>query len=70
MFITQLMKKLHRWHKKMNKNSKWFGSPTQCLILDNKEAFCFRDEIGTCPYFEVKLELRDDKPIFCSTLQC
>ena len=28
------------------------------------EAFSIRDEIGTCPYFEVKLELRDDKPFF------
>ena len=28
------------------------------IILDNKEAF------STCPYFEVKLELRDDKPFF------
>ena len=34
------------------------------IILDNKEAFSIRDEIGTCPYFEVKLELQDDKPFF------
>ena len=34
------------------------------IILDNKEAFSLRDEIGTCPYFEVKLELQDDKPFF------
>ena len=34
------------------------------IILDNKEAFSICDEIGTCPYFEVKLELRDDKPFF------
>ena len=26
--------------------------------------FTIRDEIGTYPYFEVKLELRDDKPFF------
>ena len=25
------------------------------IILENKEAFSIRDEIGTCPYFEVKL---------------
>ena len=34
------------------------------IILDNKEAFSICDEIGTCPYFKVKLELRDDKPFF------
>ena len=28
------------------------------IILENKEAFSIRDEIGTCPFFEVKLELR------------
>ena len=38
----------------------------ECLIklmLENT-AFSIRDEIGTCPYFEVKLKLRDDKPFF------
>ena len=34
------------------------------LMLDNTEAFSLRDEIGTCPYFEVKLKLRDDKLFF------
>ena len=34
------------------------------IILDNKEAFGICNKIGTCPYFEVKLELRDDKPFF------
>ena len=34
------------------------------LMLENTEAFIIRDEIGTCPYFEVKLKLRDDKPFF------
>ena len=34
------------------------------MIMDNKEAFSIRDEIGTCPYFEVCLQLRDDKPFF------
>ena len=34
------------------------------LIMDNKEAFSIRDEIGTCPYFEIKLQLRDNKPFF------
>ena len=34
------------------------------IILDNKEAFSICDEIGTYPYFKVKLELRDDKPFF------
>ena len=31
-------------------------------MLDNTEAFSIQDEIGTCPFFEVKLKLRDDKP--------
>ena len=34
------------------------------IILDSKETFSICDEIGTCPYFEVKLELRDDKSFF------
>ena len=34
------------------------------IIMENKEAFSIRDEIGTCPYFEVRLQLRDDKPFF------
>ena len=34
------------------------------LMLENTAAFSIRDEIGTCPYFEVKLKLRDDKPSF------
>ena len=34
------------------------------MIMENKEAFSIRDEIGTCPYFEVRLQLRDDKPFF------
>ena len=32
--------------------------------MENKEAFSIRDEIGTCPYFEVRLQLRDNKPFF------
>ena len=34
------------------------------LMLENTAAFSIRDEIGTFPYFEVKLKLRDDKPFF------
>ena len=34
------------------------------LMLENTAAFSIRDEIGMCPYFEVKLKLRDDKPFF------
>ncbi|MCG8626899.1 MAG: hypothetical protein MJE68_33470, partial [Proteobacteria bacterium] len=33
-------------------------------VLEYKQAFSIRDEIGTCPFFEVKLQLRDDKPFF------
>ena len=29
------------------------------MILENKEAFSIRNKIGTCPYFEVCLQLRD-----------
>ena len=39
----------------------------ECLIklmLENTAAFSIRDKIGTCPYFEVKLKSRDDKPFF------
>ena len=34
------------------------------MIMEHKEAFSIRDEIGTCPYFEVRLQLREDKPFF------
>ena len=34
------------------------------MILENKGAFSIHDEIGTYPYFEIKLELWDDKPFF------
>ena len=34
------------------------------LMLENTAAFSIRDKIDTCPYFEVKLKLRDDKPFF------
>ena len=34
------------------------------LMLEDTAAFSIRDKIGTCPYFEVKLKLRDDKPFF------
>ena len=33
-------------------------------MLKNTAAYSIRDEIGTCPNFEVKLELRDNKPFF------
>ena len=33
-------------------------------MLENTAAFSIKDEIGTCPYFEVKLKLRDDQPFF------
>ena len=33
-------------------------------MLENTIAFSIWDEIGTCPYFEVKLKLRYDKPFF------
>ena len=33
-------------------------------MLENTAAFSIRDEMGTCPHFEVKLKFRDDKPFF------
>ena len=34
------------------------------MLKQKREAFSLRDEIGTCPYFEVKLQLRGDTPFF------
>ena len=34
------------------------------MLKEKRDAFSLRDEIGTCPYFEVKLQLRDDIPFF------
>ena len=34
------------------------------MLVKKREAFSLRDEIGTCPYFEVRLQLRDEIPFF------
>ena len=34
------------------------------VVLQHREAFSLRDEIGTCPHFEVELELNDETPFF------
>ena len=33
-------------------------------LLKYREAFSLRDEIGSCPFFEVSLKLKDDTPFF------
>ena len=35
----------------------------KCL-LTKRDAFSLHDEIGTCPFFEVRLQLRDETPFF------
>ena len=35
---------------------------------DFHDVFSLRDEIGTCPFIEVHLKLKDKTPIFCKTL--
>ena len=34
------------------------------MLIDKKDAFSLHDEIGTCPFFEVRLQLRDETPFF------
>ena len=34
------------------------------MLIDKRDAFSLRDEIGTCPFFEVRLQLRDETPFF------
>ena len=34
------------------------------MLYKYKEAFCLRDEIGTCPNIEVEIEVRDKSPFF------
>ena len=34
------------------------------LIYKYKDAFSFRDEIGTCPNIEVEIDMRDKTPFF------
>ena len=34
------------------------------MLIKKRDAFSLRDEIGTCPYFEVRLQLRDETPFF------
>ena len=37
--------------------------------LDNfHDVFSLRDEIGTCPFIEVYLKLKDETPSFCKTI--
>ena len=38
------------------------------LLLENTAAFSIRDEIGTCPYFEVKLKLRGRQTFLCKAI--
>ena len=45
--------------KEQNKRDELIG-----ILEDYKQAFSLRDEIGTCPYVEVHLKLRDDTPFF------
>ena len=33
-------------------------------LIKHREAFSLRDEIGSCPFFEVSLKLKDDTPFF------
>ena len=33
-------------------------------LIKYREAFSLRDEIGSCPFFEVSLKLKDDTPFF------
>ena len=34
------------------------------MLIDKRDAFSLHDEIGTCPFFEVRLQLRDETPFF------
>ena len=34
------------------------------MLINKRDAFSLRDEIGTCPFFEVRLQLRDETPFF------
>ena len=34
------------------------------MLYDYKEAFCLRDEIGTCPNIEIKINVTDKTPFF------
>ena len=34
------------------------------MLLKYKEAFSLRDEIGTCPYIEVEIDVTDKSPLF------
>ena len=37
--------------------------------IDNfHNVFSLRDEIGTCPFIEVSLKLKDENPILCKTI--
>ena len=53
---------------KVNLSESQLDAPKKELLyqelLKYREAFSLRDEIGSCPFFEVSLKLKDDTPFF------
>ena len=53
---------------KINLSESELDAPKKDLLyqelLKYREAFSLRDEIGSCPFFEVSLKLKDDTPFF------
>ena len=44
--------------------SKWEKKEVRNLIYEYKDAFSFRDEIGTCPNVETEIDVTDNSPFF------
>ena len=42
----------------------WEKREVKDLIYEYKDAFSLRDEIGTCPYIEVQIDIMDKSPFF------
>ena len=44
--------------------TKWKKREVRNLLYEYKDAFSFRDEIGTCPNIEVEIDMTDKSPFF------
>ena len=50
--------------------TKWERKEVRNLIYKYKDAFSWRDEIGTCPNTEVEIDMTDKKSILYQTISC
>ena len=50
--------------------TKWEKKEVRNLIFKYKDAFSFRDEIGTCPNIKVEIDMTDKSPFLYKAISC